>query len=107
MGSVWDEYQAAIAKEKRKHALQQAATGQTRRQRLDKAKAVPDIPIVDPHEPPHWLKAVNPQQQQEVNEAIKDQQAKEHMHELLFGQKQRVQKSQLRNKRFWKQGDDK
>ena len=107
MGSAWDEYQAAIAKEKRQQALQAAATGETRRHRLDKAKAVPDIPIVDPHQPPHWLKFVDPQQQHEVNEAIKVQQAKDRMHELLFGEKQRVQKSQLRNKRFWKQGDDK
>lgn len=107
MGSTWDEYQAAIAKEKRQQALQAAATGENRRHRLDKAKTVPDIPIVDPHQPPHWLKAVNPLQQHELNAAIKDQQAREHVHELLLGQKQRVQKSQLRNKRFWKQGDDK
>jgi hypothetical protein len=107
MGSTWDEYQAAIAKEKRKQALQEAATGETRRHRLDRAKVVPDIPIVDPHQPPHWVKDIDFQQQQEVHEAIKEQQAKDHLHELLFGEKQRVRKSQLRNKRFWKQGDDK
>ena len=107
MGSTWDEYQAAVAKEKRNQRLNEAATGQTRRHKVNKAKVVPNIPILDPDPPPHWLKAVSPKEQHEVNEAIKEQQAKEHLHELLFGQKQRVQKSQVRNKRFWKQGDGK